>query len=185
VATWTETSPAIAPRASLTERARAEACRRVGQDGHSVAQVATAFGVSWSTVMAAVRQYGTARVDDPARLQGVVGLGVDETAFLRANARHSTTYVTGMVDVRAARLLDVVLGRSGPVLAQWVRDRPDDWRAGVEVAALDPFRGYAVRHEALVIRVGCKDPPPGCRSSPVKLRAAGPVEVRRSGGKQP
>jgi hypothetical protein len=50
---------------------------------------------------------------------------------------------------------------------------------------LDPFRGYAVRHEAPVIRVGWKDPPPGCRSSPVKLRAAGPVEVRRSGGKQP
>jgi hypothetical protein len=32
---------------------------------------------------------------------------------------------------------------------------------------LDPFRGYAVRHEARVIWVGWKDPPPGCRSSPV------------------
>jgi len=31
--TWTETSAAIAPRASLTARARAEVCRRVGQDG--------------------------------------------------------------------------------------------------------------------------------------------------------
>jgi len=143
VSTWTETSSAIAPRASLTERARAEACRRVGQDGHSVAQVANAFGVSWSTVMAAVRQYGRPRVDDPARLEGVDGLGVDETAFLRANARHSTTYVTGMVDVRAPRLLDVVLGRSGPVLAQWVQERTGTWRDGVEVAALDPFRGYA------------------------------------------
>lgn len=30
--TWTETSPAIAPRASLTARARAEICRRVGED---------------------------------------------------------------------------------------------------------------------------------------------------------
>src|SRR5215218_279629 len=143
VATWTETSAAIAARASLTERARAEACRRVGQDGHSVAQVATAFGVSWSTVMAAVRQHGTPLVDDPARLEGVTGLGVDETAFLRANAQHPTTYVTGMVDVRAARLLDVVLGRSGTVLAQWVRAQPEHWRSGIEVAALDPFRGYA------------------------------------------
>ena len=143
VSTWTETSAAIAPRASWTERARAEACRRVGQDGHSVAQVAKALGVSWSTVMGAVRRYGTPLVDDPARLEGVNGLGVDETAFLRANARHSTTYVTGMVDVRAARLLDVTLGRSGPVLAQWVQAQPDTWRAGIEVAALDPFRGYA------------------------------------------
>jgi len=29
-----------------------------------------------------------------------------------------------------------------------------------------------VRHEALPVRVGCKAPPPGCRGSPVKLRAA-------------
>ena len=33
---------------------------------------------------------------------------------------------------------------------------------------LDEF----VRHEALSDRVGCKAPPPGCRSGPVKLRAA-------------
>jgi len=59
------------------------------------------------------------------------------------------------------------------------------WRAHIAVASLDPFRGYAVRHEALVIRVGWKDPPPVCRSRPVKLRAVGLVEVRWSGGKQP
>ena len=29
-----------------------------------------------------------------------------------------------------------------------------------------------VRHEALPVRVGCKTPPPGCRGSPAKLRAA-------------
>jgi putative transposase len=29
-----------------------------------------------------------------------------------------------------------------------------------------------VRHEALSVRVGCETPPPGCRGSPVKLRAA-------------
>jgi hypothetical protein len=29
-----------------------------------------------------------------------------------------------------------------------------------------------VRHEAPCIRVGCNDPPPSCRSSPVKQRAA-------------
>ena len=34
VTTWTETAEAIRPRASLSERARAAACRRVGEDGH-------------------------------------------------------------------------------------------------------------------------------------------------------
>jgi len=38
VSTWTETSELIRARSSWTERARAEACRRVGEDGHSVAQ---------------------------------------------------------------------------------------------------------------------------------------------------
>ena len=68
VSTWTETSEHIRPRAVLTERARREACRRVGEDAHSVAQVAQDFGVGWGTVMRAVREYGTPRVDDPDRL---------------------------------------------------------------------------------------------------------------------
>lgn len=50
--TWTETAEAIRPRAGWTERARREAWRRVGQDGHSVAQAVGAFGVGWATVMA-------------------------------------------------------------------------------------------------------------------------------------
>ena len=33
VRTWTETSPLITARASLSERARRDACRRVGRDG--------------------------------------------------------------------------------------------------------------------------------------------------------
>lgn len=34
------------------------------------------------------------------------------------------------------------------------------------------FEDLVVRHEALVDRVGCRAPPPGCRSSSVKLGAA-------------
>ncbi len=70
VRTWSETVEHIRPRASLTERARREVCRRVGQDGHCVAQVAAEFGVSWATAMAAVRAYGTPLVEDPDRLDG-------------------------------------------------------------------------------------------------------------------
>ena len=143
VRTWTEQHPAIRARSSWTERARVEACRRVGQDGHSVAQVATAFGVAWATVMAAVRDHGVPLVDDPARLTGVRAVGVDETAFLRANAHRHTTFVTGVVDIEGRRLLDVTAGRSGPVLAQWITEQSPAWRGGVEVASLDPFRGYA------------------------------------------
>jgi transposase len=88
--TWTETSEPIRARASLTERARAEACRRVGEDGHDVAAVAVDYGVGWHTVMQAVRDHGRPLVADPARLSGVTALGVDETAFLAATSRHHT-----------------------------------------------------------------------------------------------
>jgi transposase len=120
--TWSETSPQIAPRASLSARAGAEACRRVGQGGESVAAVAFELGVGWGTVMRAVAEHGAPRVDDPARLAGIKALGVDETAFLAASATHATEFATGLVDLTRpagtpARLLDVVPGRSGVVLS--------------------------------------------------------------------
>jgi transposase len=146
--TWTETSGHVGSRASLTERARAEACRRVGEDGHDVAAVAVEYGVGWHTIMRAVRDHGRPLVDDPTRLAGVSAVGVDETAFLAATATHATEFVTGIVDLtghphRAARLLDVVEGRSGTALSDWVSARDRDWRDRIELAALDPFRGYA------------------------------------------
>jgi transposase len=55
VRTWTGRAPAIGPRALLIERARAEACRRVGKDAHAVAAVAGDLGVGWATIMRAVR----------------------------------------------------------------------------------------------------------------------------------
>ena len=54
VRTWTEQAAAIRPRPMLTQRARAEACRRVGTDAHAVAAVARDLGVGWATIMRAV-----------------------------------------------------------------------------------------------------------------------------------
>ena len=41
-----------------------------------------------------------------------------------------------------ARLLDLVPGRSGQAYKTWLTERGDTFRAGVEIATLDPFRGY-------------------------------------------
>ena len=76
----------------------------------------------------------------------MTALGVDETAFLRATGSHPTMYVTGIADLtpgRPARLLDVVQGRSGTVLAGWLGERDPKWRSRIRTASLDPFRGYA------------------------------------------
>jgi transposase len=144
--TWTERHEAIAPRATLTERARAWAFEQVGRHDAAVSRTASVLGVAWWTVMRQIIQRGTSQVEDPARLQEVTAVGVDETAYLRANATRSTTFATGIADLtpgRSARLLDVVKGRSGSVLASWLADRDQAWRVGIATASLDPFRGYA------------------------------------------
>ena len=65
--------------------------------------MAREFGIGWRTAMAAVREHGQPRVDDPARLAGVRAVGVDETAFQAASATRSTSFVTGIVDLTRGR----------------------------------------------------------------------------------
>jgi transposase len=157
VRTWTEQTAAIRPRAVLTQRARAEACRRVGKDAHAVAAVARDLGVGWATVMRAVADHGQPLVDDPARLAGVTALGLDETGFLRATPTAPTRYVTGLVDVEGGRLLDVIADRTTRAVTAWLGARPRSWLAGVRTVALDPWRGYAsapvapLGHAAVVV----------------------------------
>ena len=110
--TWTERVAGIAPRAVLTERARAEACRRVGKDAHSVAAVARDLGVGWATIMRAVADHGTPLVEDPTHLEGVAALALDETSFLKATRLAPTRWVTGLVDLEQGRLLEVVADRT-------------------------------------------------------------------------
>jgi transposase len=143
VRTWTERVAAIRPRAVLTQRARAEACRRVGKDAHAVAAVARDLGVGWATIMRAVADHGIPLVDDPRRLDGVAALGLDETSFLKATRVAPTRYVTGLVDLEGGRLLEVVADRTRRAVDDWLGARPAAWLAQVGTVALDPWRGYA------------------------------------------
>jgi transposase len=143
VRTWTEQVAAIRPRAVLTERARAEACRRVGKDAHAVAAVARDLGVGWATVMRAVGDHGRPLVDNLTRPEGVAALGLDETSFLKATRVAPTRYVTGLVDLEGGRLLDVVADRTRAAVDGWLAARSRGWLAQVTTVALDPWRGYA------------------------------------------
>jgi transposase len=151
VRTWTEQAAAIRPRAVLTERARAEACRRVGKDAQAVAAVARDLGVGWATVMRAVADHGQPLVEDPGRLDGVATLGLDETSFLKATRLAPTRWVTGLVDLEDGRLLEVVADRTRAAVDRWLGARTHDWLAGIATVALDPWRGYA---SALVVPLG-------------------------------
>ena len=155
VATWSEESDQIAPRAVLTERARQEICRQVGLECQSVAAVARSFGVTWHTAMAAVRDHGRPRVDHLARLGAPAAIGLDETSFVAATAMRPTLLVTGIVDLDTSRLIDVVPARSAAAVRAWLASKPAPWRTGIGHVVIDPFQPYATaaRHELPDARV--------------------------------
>lgn len=140
--TWSEVADEIAARAVLTERARRWCLDEVA-GGATVAAVARDLGVGWHTVMAAVQSLGGPLVDDPARIAPVTALGVDEHRMLAARRTAPTVFVTGFVDLHNGRLLDLVPGRSGRAVTDWLGRQPAAWRAGIDTVALDPHRGYA------------------------------------------
>jgi len=110
-------------------------------------------------------------------------LGFDEISV-----RKGQRYLTVVVDHHTGRLVWAHAGRDRKTVekfldllgkdrceqielvscddAEWIT-RPVSERCPNAIICLDPF----VRHEALPVRSGCETPTPGCRGSPVKLRA--------------
>jgi transposase len=154
--TWTETSPAVSSRQVLTRRAGVEACRQVGMNARPVASLARELGVCWWTVMDAVEEHGTPLVEEPGRVGPVHQLGVDETSFLAANPRHATIYATGLVDLEARLVIDMLEGNAAADLRRWTRGVDAEWLAGIEVVATDlaeSFRAGLSPHLDHAIRV--------------------------------
>jgi len=143
----------VTPRGSLTCRAVRWAIRQLRFEHATIQGLARQLGTTWKTLWRAVRPRLVEYADDGERLSGVRTLGVDEHVWHHSPhkaAAKGPTVLTGMVDLTRdqdgnvhARLLDLVPGRSGTVFAHWLKERTDTFRDGVQVATLDPFRGYA------------------------------------------
>jgi transposase len=147
--TFSETHDLVAARAKLTRRAVDWAINALRHDDTTVAALARHLGVDWHTLWDAIRHDAERRLEADDRLAAVTSLGVDEHVW-RPSKRGHDRAVTAMVDLTRdadgcvhARLLDVVVGRSGTAYAAWLGAQPDGFADGVEHAALDPFRGYA------------------------------------------
>lgn len=135
--TWTEGSEAVSSRQVLTRRAGVEACRQVGMNARPVAGLARELGVCWWTVMDAVIEHGAPLVEDPARVGPVRKLGVDETSFLAANPHHATVYATGLVDLEAHIVIDMVEGNRATDLRRWCAGQDEEFLRGITTVATD------------------------------------------------
>lgn len=116
----------------------------------TIAGLARRLGVGWATLWRAVKPELECLAGDPTRFAGVTSLGVDEHIWHYGDVRErGPKELTGMVDLPRdqagrvhARLLDLVPGRSKKAYTDWLLNRGVDFRARIEVAALDPFGGY-------------------------------------------
>jgi transposase len=143
-----DTSKAAGPRAKLSRSGLRWALQAIVCQHLTVARVAEALGVSWSTANTAVLDEGRrVLIADPRRFDGVQVIGVDEHCW--RHTRHGPKFVTVVIDltpVRAgtgpARLLDMVEGRSKQVFKTWLAGRDPAWRQGLDVVAMDGFTGF-------------------------------------------
>ena len=143
-----DTTKAAEPRAKLSRRGLRWALEAIVRQHLTVARVAEGLGVAWNTANDAVLAEGKrVLIDDPARLDGVTAIGVDEHVW--RHTRRGDKYVTVIIDLTGirdgtgpARLLDMVEGRSKQAFKTWLTERPQAWRDQVEVVAMDGFTGF-------------------------------------------
>ena len=143
-----DTMKAAEPRAKLSRSGLRWALEGIVCQHLTVARIAEGLGVTWNTANKAVLAEGRrVLIDDPHRFDGVKVIGVDEHVW--RHTRGGDKYVTVIIDLTPIRdgkgpslLLDMVEGRSKQVFATWLQARPQQWRDGVEVVAMDGFSGF-------------------------------------------
>lgn len=146
---WRQDATAAAePQATLSRRALRWALEGIVVQHLSVARVAEGLAVAWDTANDAVLAEGKrVLIDQEHRFEGVKVVGVDEHVW--RHTRRGDRYVTVIIDLTPARdgtgparLLDMVEGRCKQAFKTWLADRPQQWRDGVEVVAMDGFTGF-------------------------------------------
>ena len=143
-----DTTRAAETRAKLSRRGLRWALQGIVVQHLTIARVAEGLGVSWNTANDAVLSEGRrVLLDDPARFDAVTVIGVDEHVW--RHTRRGDKFVTVIIDMTPirsgtgpSRLLDMVPGRSKQAFKQWLGDRPQAWRDGVQVVAMDGFTGF-------------------------------------------
>jgi len=142
--TFAESTLEVPPRSRSTARLRGALVAAVASSGRAVSETASAHGVSWWLVQAAVTAAARALPDVADRV--VKHLGVDEhrfrsVRFFRTETGAWTRYepwMSTIVDVTTGLVLGVVDGRNSAGVGEWLAARPASWLAAGEIVAIDP-----------------------------------------------
>ena len=162
IATFIEQNHSVcAPRARLGARAIRWAIRQLRFEGATIAGLARQLGTTWNTAWSHIKPRLQAASDDPAHFAGVRVLGGDEHVWHHQDRRRrDPRELTGIVDLTrgedhpTARLLDLVPGRSGTAHENWLEERGEQFRSGIQIATLDPSKGETVRTPSLGLLPG-------------------------------
>ena len=160
-----DTSAAAQPRAKISLAGLRWGLVGIVVQHLSMSRVAEGLAVAWNTANDAILAEGhRLLIADPARLDGVRVVGVDEHVW--RHTRRGDKYVTVIIDLTPvrdgtgpSRLLDVVEGRSKKAFKDWLAGRDQAWRDGIEVVAMDGFAGFkTATAEELPEAVAVMDP---------------------------
>ena len=160
-----DTTAAAEPRAKISRAGLRWGLVAIVVQHLSMARVAEGLAVSWNTANDAVLAEGQRLlIADPARLDGVRVVGVDEHVW--RHTRKGDKYVTVIIDLTPvrdgtgpSRLLAMLEGRSKKAFKDWLAQRDQAWRDGIEVVAMDGFTGFkTATTEELPDAVSVMDP---------------------------
>ena len=147
---FTEAIAQVPPRARTTTRLRTQIGAAVGDAARAVAEVAEAHSVSWPTAHRAFVAHAEAQLSEP---EPVRVLGIDETRRGKPHWQQCATtsrwvridpWDTGFVDLAGDQgLLGQREGRTTAAVIDWLSERSEEFRVGVEYVAIDPAAVYA------------------------------------------
>lgn len=155
---FTETTEQIPLRHRLTGRLRAKLEEAASVSARSCADVAREYRVSDWSMHKCLLDKAISPIGEPHQVRR---LGLDETrtrsvrwVLDQAGWRRTDPWMTSFVDLNtdhAGGLLGLIPGRSGAAVDACLGQQSDEWKAAIEIVALDPSAPFAAtirRHEA-------------------------------------
>ena len=140
---FVQTTEQLPFRARITTRLSQQFVDAMSCELRAVSRVASAYQVSWPTVMERLNSEGEL-VGDVDRMF-IRRLGIDEQRFRKVRyARGRTGKVVRIepwsivfTDLDTGKILDIVDGRRGIAVKRWLKIRPRYWRQRVQYVAID------------------------------------------------